>query len=162
MMQVNRGSEGLKKEMVDLERMVNYCVDLLRYRADEKKQKISVSTVSVTALVSREKIWRVMSNLIANAIKFSNDGGNISIQLTQDGSNALITVKDEGIGIPDTIKDSVFDLFTNSKRLGTAGETPYGMGLAISKQIVGAHNGNIWFESEEGQGTTFFVELPLS
>ena len=162
MMQVNRGSEGLKKESVDLERMINYCVDLLRYRADDKKQKISVSSVSVTALVSREKIWRVISNLIANAIKFSDVGGNISIQLTKEENNALITVKDEGIGIPDTIKDSVFELFTNSKRLGTAGETPYGMGLAISKQIVGAHNGNIWFESEEGQGTTFFVELPLS
>lgn len=162
MMQVNRGSEGLKKESVDLERMINYCVDLLRYRADDKKQKISVSSVSVTALVSREKIWRVMSNLIANAIKFSDVGGNISIQLTKDENDALITVKDDGIGIPDAIKDSVFELFTNSKRLGTAGETPYGMGLAISKQIVGAHNGNIWFESEEGQGTTFFVELPLS
>ncbi|HSI74668.1 MAG TPA: HAMP domain-containing sensor histidine kinase [Lunatimonas sp.] len=161
MMQVNRGSEGLKKESVDLERMILYCVDLLRHRADEKQQKIVVETVPVTALVSREKMWRVMSNLIANAIKFSALERAISISLSTNHNKALIVVKDVGIGIPDKIKESIFELFTNSKRVGTAGETPYGMGLAISKQIVTAHEGRIWFESEEGKGTTFFVELPL-
>ncbi|WP_158859392.1 tetratricopeptide repeat-containing sensor histidine kinase [Lunatibacter salilacus] len=161
MMQVNRGSEGIKKESVDLERMIHYCVDLLRHRADEKQQKIVVETVPLTALVSREKMWRVMSNLIANAIKFSEIGGLISVRLSGNQNKALITVKDMGIGIPDKIKDSVFELFTNSKRVGTAGETPYGMGLAISKQIVTAHEGSIWFESKEGKGTTFFVEMPL-
>jgi len=162
MMQVNRGSEGLKKEKVDLEKMIQYCVDLLHHRADEKQQKIVVSTVPLTALVSREKMWRVMSNLIANAIKFSETGGTISISLSSNQNKALIAVKDVGIGIPDKIKDSVFELFTNSKRVGTAGETPYGMGLAISKQIVSAHEGRIWFESKEGKGTTFYVELPIS
>lgn len=161
MMQVNKGSEGLKKEMVDLERMISYCVDLLRYRALEKKQKIIIETIPVTAHVSREKMWRVMSNLIANAIKFSEPGSNVTIRLTSSQDKALISVQDLGIGIPDTIKDSVFELFTNSKRVGTAGETPYGMGLAISKQIVLAHEGKIWFVSKEGEGTTFFVELPL-
>lgn len=161
MMQVNKGSEGLKKEMVDLERMIHYCVDLLRYRANEKKQKITVEAESVSAHVSREKMWRVMSNLIANAIKFSENGSIISIRLSTTANKALISVQDVGIGIPDTIKDSVFELFTNSKRVGTAGETPYGMGLAISKQIVSAHGGKIWFVSNEGEGTTFFVELPL-
>lgn len=161
MMQVNKGSEGLNKEMVDLERMIHYCVDLLRYRANEKKQKITVEAGFVSAYVSRQKMWRVMSNLIANAIKFSENGTNISIRLSTTENKALISVQDVGIGIPDTIKDSVFELFTNSKRVGTAGETPYGMGLAISKQIVSAHGGKIWFVSNEGEGTTFFVELPL-
>ncbi len=162
MMQVNRGGEGLNKELVDLERMISYCIELLRFRAEDKKQKIVVVSEPVTAVISREKMWRVMSNLIANAIKFSEIEGIISVQLTSDKDKALISVKDVGIGIPDKLKDSVFELFTNSKRVGTSGETPYGMGLAISKQIVTAHEGRIWFESKEGQGTTFFVELPLS
>ncbi|WP_209331858.1 tetratricopeptide repeat-containing sensor histidine kinase [Lunatimonas salinarum] len=161
MLQVNRGTEGLQKEEVDLERMLGYCVDLLRFKADEKQQKITLSTVPVKAMISREKMWRVVSNLIANAIKFSHKGGVIHIALIQRKEHAVISIQDQGIGIPDKLKDSLFELFTNSKRYGTDGETPHGMGLAISKQIVKAHGGRIWFESEEGKGSTFFVELPL-
>lgn len=161
MLQVNRGTEGLQKEEVDLERMLNYCVDLLRFKAEEKLQKITLTTEPVKAMISREKMWRVVSNLIANAIKFSHKGGTIDIKLAKKDEQALISIQDHGIGIPDRLKDSLFELFTNSKRYGTDGETPHGMGLAISKQIVKAHGGRIWFESEEGKGSTFFVELPL-
>jgi signal transduction histidine kinase len=72
----------------------------------------------------------------------------------------LITVEDEGIGIPDNLKDKIFDMFSEAKRKGTAGEQPFGLGLAISKQIVEAHGGNIWFESREKGGTAFYVKLP--
>ncbi|MCC5938199.1 MAG: tetratricopeptide repeat-containing sensor histidine kinase [Lunatimonas sp.] len=162
MLQVNRGIEGLQKEEVDLERMLNYCADLLRFKAEEKQQQITLSTEPVKAWISREKMWRVVSNLIANAIKFSHKGGNIHIQLVKKVDRALISIQDHGIGIPDKLKDTLFELFTNSKRYGTDGETPHGMGLAISKQIVKAHGGRIWFESEDGKGSTFFVELPLN
>jgi signal transduction histidine kinase len=161
MLQVNRGMEGIQKEEVDLDRTLHYCTDLLRFKADEKRQRIVLKTSSVKALVSREKMWRVVSNLIANAIKFTEEGGIIEVSLEQKNNHALISVQDNGIGIPDKLKDSLFDLFTNSKRPGTKGETPHGMGLAISKQIVKAHGGQIWFESEEGKGSIFFVELPL-
>jgi signal transduction histidine kinase len=71
-----------------------------------------------------------------------------------------ITVEDHGIGIPEDMHDKIFDMFTKAKWAGTAGEQAFGLGLAISKQIVEAHNGSIWFDSKPGKGTTFFVELP--
>ena len=73
----------------------------------------------------------------------------------------LISVTDVGIGIPPEMEEKIFDMFTEAKRPGTAGEQAFGLGLAISKQIVEAHKGKIWFESNRGKGTAFFVELPV-
>jgi signal transduction histidine kinase len=81
--------------------------------------------------------------------------------MEHNAHSVLIAVKDHGIGIPAEMKDKIFDMFTEAKRTGTAGEQAFGLGLAISKQIVEAHGGKIWFESKPGQGTTFYVELPV-
>jgi signal transduction histidine kinase len=71
-----------------------------------------------------------------------------------------IAVQDQGIGVPDEMKQEIFNMFTNAMRPGTSGEQSFGLGLAISRQIIEAHNGKIWFESAPGQGTTFFIDLP--
>ena len=151
----------LKKDAVDLSAMLQYCADLLAHKAIAKGQHIVLNTLPLTLPGSREKLWRVVSNLMANAIKFSPEGAVIVVSLEKRGSYARIAVKDQGIGIPEGMKDKLFDLFTEAKRPGTAGEQSFGMGLAISRQIVEAHDGKIWLESQPGQGTVFFVELPL-
>lgn len=120
-----------------------------------------LNAINVTIPASREKLWRVVSNLITNAIKFSPAGAIIHVELWQKDDHIFISVKDPGIGIPKEIAPKVFDLFTEVKRQGTAGEQAFGLGLSISKQIVEAHGGKIWFESEQNAGTTFFVELPI-
>ena len=71
-----------------------------------------------------------------------------------------ISVKDKGMGIPERNRPLVFDMFTQAKVPGTSGEMPYGLGLSISLQIAKAHKGNIWFETEEGKGSTFHFEFP--
>ncbi|MBD3629652.1 tetratricopeptide repeat-containing sensor histidine kinase [Cyclobacterium sp.] len=161
MMQSNKNSAALTKEPVEIDRLLNYCVELLQHKAQEKDQKILLETIPVTASVSREKLWRVISNLIANAIKFSPKGKSIRVSMRKKFKKILILIKDEGIGIPEEIKNQVFEWYTEGKRHGTEGEKPFGMGMAISKQIITAHGGNIWFESEENKGTTFYVELPI-
>jgi signal transduction histidine kinase len=113
-------------------------------------------------MANGEKILRVINNLIVNAIKFSPENKSIDVSLRSNSHSALISIKDEGVGIPAEIKDMIFDAFTLAKRTGTSGEQPFGLGLSISRQIVEAHGGRIWFTSEMGQGTTFFVELPLA
>ena len=103
----------------------------------------------------------MISNLVANAIKFSPTGAIINVKMEHDANRVLIEVSDHGIGIPAELHDKIFDMFTEAKRPGTAGEQAFGLGLAISKQIVEAHGGKIWFESDPMKGTTFFVDLPV-
>ena len=96
-----------------------------------------------------------------NAIKFSPRGGKIQIRMKRSPQGIMLTVKDHGIGIPAELSSRIFDLFTSAKRAGTAGEQPFGLGLYISKQIIEAHHGRIWFESGPTEGTQFFILLPF-
>lgn len=151
-----------EKESTNINHLIKTAVELLQLKASEKDQTIKTHLPEndVYLTVNPEKIKRVINNLITNAIKFSPKGKEISIGFQQKYKTNLITVKDRGIGIPEDIQPKVFDMFTEAKRKGTAGELPYGLGLSICKQIVEAHNGSIWFESKQDKGTTFFVELP--
>jgi len=162
LLQVQFTAEELKKEPVDIGEMLHYCVSLLSNKAEAKGQRLNLQTQTLTLSASREKLWRVMSNLIANAIKFSPSSAVIDVKMEHDVHNVHIAVKDHGIGIPPEMQDKIFDLFTEAKRPGTAGEQAFGLGLAISRQIVEAHGGKIWFESNPGQGTIFFVDLPVA
>lgn len=150
----------MQLEPVEMDVVLQYCVNLLLLKAKEKNITIQLHTIPVTLLGNREKIWRVFSNLITNAIKFSRLGSVIEVQMQPEENNMVkISVKDEGIGIPSDIREKIFTLYANSSRKGTMGEESFGLGLVISKQIVVAHSGKIWFESEEGKGSVFYVEL---
>jgi len=160
LLHVHGKKENLKLDPVNLHMLLQYCVDVARFRANDKGQQLILETVPVVMMLDRERIWRVLSNLIGNAIKFSPDGSAITIRMMSESGAALIEVEDNGIGIPDSIKDRIFDMFTDAKRPGTSGEESFGLGLAISKQIVEAHGGRLWFESSVDRGTVFRVQLP--
>lgn len=157
------GEKPIKKPL-DIKALLYDSIELLQFKAADKGQKIIFdieTSTPIIADVSNEKIWRVINNLIVNAIKFSHTGGVITVGVKSDNKNVLISIADNGIGIPPEQKELIFEMFTPAKKTGTHGEQPFGLGLSISKRIVDMHNGRIWFESEEGRGTTFFVELPL-
>jgi len=157
-------NEPMQKQSVDLNSLLFDSVELLQFRADEKKQQLVFegSKEPIIAEINHEKIWRVFNNLIVNAIKFSHDGGIIRVSIARNKNQVLISIADSGIGIPETEKDSIFEMFTPAKKFGTNGEQPFGLGLSISKKIVEMHKGKIWFESKVGEGTTFYIELPVS
>lgn len=161
LLKANNEVEKLQKEPVDLYILLNYCVNLLRHKAEEKNQQLILHAVHVVIPLHTEKMWRVMSNLIGNAIKFSPESAIITIKMRKRVRTVLIAVEDHGIGIPADIKHKIFDMFSQAKRSGTAGEQPFGIGLAISKQIIESHGGKIWVESEANQGSVFYVEFPL-
>ncbi|NQX39388.1 Signal transduction histidine kinase [Pedobacter steynii] len=161
LLKVNNKTENLQKEPVDLYVLLNYCVNLLRHKAEEKKQQLILHAVHVTISVNTEKMWRVMSNLIGNAVKFSPESAAINISIKEGKDRVLIAVEDHGIGIPAAIKTKIFDMSGEGQRSGTAGEQPYGLGLAISRQIIESHGGRIWVESEPEKGSIFYIELPL-
>ena len=106
------------------------------------------------------KIIQVIQNLISNAIKFTPDGGVINLYVEEKEEDVLIIVADNGIGIPANQQNGLFEKFTKARRQGLKGEPSTGLGMSIIKTIVEWHDGKIWFESEEGKGTTFYVELP--
>ncbi len=155
-------AEALVKEDTDIKRMFADYIQLLRFKAAEKQQNVNVQLPyePTHAVINKDKIWRVISNLVNNAIKFSPQSSTIDVVVTRKNNELQLSIHDTGIGIPDSIKDKVFDMFTETKRLGTEGEKPFGLGLSISKQIIEAHNGKIWFESSADHGTTFFVTIP--
>jgi signal transduction histidine kinase len=154
--------ENIEKQPADLKILLSDLIELLQFKAGEKQLTINFDSAdSVIVEVSYEKIWRVFSNIIANAIKFSHRGDTIQVSLKKTGDNVvLVSVADNGIGIPEKEHEEVFEMFTDAKRVGTDGEKSFGLGLAISKRIVALHNGRLWFESQPEKGTTFFIELP--
>lgn len=159
----NVSSTGINREPVDINSLVNNSVEILSFKAAEKGQHIITQLLDhpKNLVISQEKIWRVISNLISNAIKFSPHHTDIHVQVMNGNHEVKIAVKDSGIGIPDAIKNEVFNIFTNAKRPGTAGEKSFGLGLSICQQIMENHNGKIWFESNADKGTTFYISLPV-
>lgn len=150
-----------KKEPLNIQLLLQQCISLLNFKADEKQQNITINEhEEVFINGDADKLWRVFNNIIVNAIKFSHEGTTISIDLKNELDQVLVSITDHGIGIPEHFKDRVFEIFTEAKRLGTAGEKPYGLGLSISKQIVEGHQGKIWFEDNPSGGTIFFIQLP--
>ncbi len=155
-------NEVLKKEPVDLQHLLRQCTELLQYKADEKQQKIIlISAGPLMISLSKEKIWRVLNNLIVNAIKFSPENADIKVVLEHLEKSAKVSIIDQGIGVPQKDKEKIFEMFTAAKRLGTAGEQPFGIGLSISKQIIESHDGKIWLEENPLGGTIFYVEIPF-
>ena len=112
----------------------------------------------------RDKLRHIFSNVVDNAFNYTETDGQVEIQVTmQPGNrNILWTIRDSGVGIPDHFKDAVWRRFErydeHALELDVAGT---GLGLPLAKELVLLHNGDIWFESELGKGTTFFVELPV-
>lgn len=162
LLNINTNSAHMKTELVELNSLVSYCISLLQFKAQEKAQNLIFTGINVTIEANSGKIWRVVSNLIVNAIKFSPIGSDIEIMMTKSDHAVLVKISDHGIGIPTDHREKIFDMFTDTKRKGTSGEHSFGIGLAISKQIVEAHHGNIWFESKVDEGSIFYVSLPLA
>ncbi|NRF37655.1 HAMP domain-containing sensor histidine kinase [Pedobacter foliorum] len=161
LLSMNSSFEGLEKDSIGIHSLLEYCVKTLNLKAKEKGQKIILNAVEISLIANREKLWRLFGNLIGNAIKFSPSGSIINVDVFKMENIARIRIKDQGIGIPEELHDGIFNLFTNAKRAGTDGEESFGLGLAISRQIVEAHNGKIWFESEPNTGTSFYIEFPI-
>jgi two-component system sensor histidine kinase/response regulator len=104
-------------------------------------------------------IKTVIRNLISNAIKFSFEGGTISIASKIEGDFVVISVKDSGKGIKKEDQDKLLKQNTHFTSYGTNNEKGSGLGLMLCKDFVEQHDGDLWFESEEGKGSTFFVSL---
>ncbi|GAA3965846.1 hypothetical protein GCM10022246_18570 [Pedobacter ginsengiterrae] len=148
-------------EPTDLYTVLNDCINLLQFKVKAKSQNIVVAADHIIVSVNKDKIARVINNLIINAIKFSSVNSTISIAAVKEEQEVVVSIADQGVGIPAHMGNSIFEMFSENGRVGTASEESFGMGLAISKQIIENHKGRIWYTSTVGLGTTFYFSLPL-
>ena len=151
------------RSITNLVEVVNNAIELLNFKAQEKQQYIQFEMPVKPILISinKEKIFRVVSNLISNAIKFSEENKTIEVILSQKKEEILVEVIDHGIGIPLHMQDKIFQVFTAAKREGTNGEKSYGLGLSICKQIIEAHGGKLNYRPNKTRGSNFLFSLPL-
>lgn len=110
--------------------------------------------------IDTDKITQVIDNIISNAIKYSPDGGNIRFGFTGQDDMLKVMISDDGMGIPKENVGRIFDRFYRVDRARARSMGGTGLGLAIAREMIEAHGGKIWAESEEGQGTTIFFTLP--
>ena len=108
------------------------------------------------------RLGQVLDNLISNALKYTPDGGNVSLTATLSGVNAVIEVADSGIGIPEAEQEQIFNRFFRTSNAQLAGIPGTGLGLVVTRGIIEAHGGTLGFESTEDIGTTFRIVLPIA
>ena len=156
----NDNNHVIVTERTELNQLLKTAVQ--SWKTQLKADVLFTSSVNpVYALINKEKFYRVIDNLVSNAVKFSKDTDRIDIRLSKIADEIVIEVQDYGMGIPEAILPEIFTRFTKAGRTGTRGEKSTGLGLSIVRQIVESHNGTIDVESDEGRGSIFVVKLPL-
>jgi len=150
-------SGDLQRTEEDIGQIFEALLSLLTPHADLKGVNIYLTMLGgcPQILVDKDKLKQALLNILLNSIEAMTGGGDISINVSQRDSYLKIFIKDTGPGIPDELHDKIFDLFYSTKSGGT------GVGLAVTKNIIHAHGGNIRLEKlDEGAGV--IIELPLS
>jgi signal transduction histidine kinase len=117
-----------------------------------------VGDVPLLLMCDRGRILQVLANLVGNALKFTPVGGRVYAGATRLGDDVCFSVTDSGPGIPENLLESVFERFWQAAKDDRRG---LGLGLYIAKSLVEAHGGRIWVESRLGEGSTFFLRLPV-
>ncbi len=158
------GKMVLNSSMFSLKHMIKDVVSTMRLVADEKGHRLSFEAIAEIPdfYGDRDKIEQVLYNVISNSIKYTPNGGKISIKAGKLYGDFFVEVKDNGIGIPEKDLDRIFERFyrvdkARSRELGGTG-----LGLSISKSIVDAHGGTIRVESKVGEGTKVIIFLPVT
>jgi two-component system sensor histidine kinase SenX3 len=154
------GIENLAHRLVpvDLGELVGQRIEILAETASSRDQTITTEIEHGVAIRgSVELLSRVVDNLVANALKYSEPGSNVTVAVDRDGSDAILEISDEGPGIPEQARDRIFERFYRVPGVEGAGS---GLGLAVVDEVVTWHGGCIELDSTVGWGSTFRVRLP--
>ena len=149
----------LTRERVDLAHLLDEQAQLYAAQSPNHRLAIRLDERPLTVRGDAGRLAQVVGNLLSNAIKYSPDGGTVELVAARSGDAVRVAVRDEGRGIPHDQQSRIFTKFFRGDA-GASGITGTGLGLAVSREIVEAHGGSIGFESDPGEGTTFWLELP--
>ena len=146
------------KKMFSLDEQLRYCILLLQMQWEEKNINFQIELDSIKYYGNEEMLFQVWLNLISNAIKFSNQSGEITVQCYDDGMGIKVKIADKGIGMDDKTRQHIFEKFYQGD-LAHAAEGN-GLGLPLVKRIIDLCGGKIAVKSQLGKGTNFVVRLP--
>jgi two-component system sensor histidine kinase VicK len=152
----------LNKEFVEFNKFFNRIIDRFEMSKSQKvnfQRHLSESQYFVE--VDTDKLTQVIDNIISNALKYSPDGGDIRFGVIVQEGFLKVMISDDGLGIPKENVERIFDRFYRVDRARARSMGGTGLGLAIAREMIEAHGGTIWAESEEGHGTTIFFTLPF-
>jgi signal transduction histidine kinase len=153
----------LRLEPVDLRQQLVLALDRIRSVAEAKHLRVELERgPGLFVRADTDRLAQVMSNLLTNAVKFTPEGGRVSVTAEQDDGHVAITVRDTGIGIPAREHGRVFDEFVQLDGGRTRHQEGAGLGLALSRQLVELMDGTISVASQPGAGSAFTVRLPLA
>lgn len=149
-------------ENTDIKFIINETSEKLKMFAEEKKQQIStlLPEYPLSAYVDRSKTEQVITNILSNSIKYTQNGGHIEIKAEKIGSNILIKIKDDGIGIPEKDIPHIFERFYRVDKGRSRAQGGTGLGLSIAQNIINEHKGEIKVNSKVGIGTEFIISIP--
>jgi signal transduction histidine kinase/CHASE3 domain sensor protein len=160
--QVEAGSLSLDEGDVDLDAVARESVEAAEPRARAGGVELTLESEPVPVVRGdRDRLAQALDNLVSNAIKFTPDGGRVTVRLMRDEERAVLEVQDTGIGISQPDLERLFQRFFRTQRATSAAIPGVGLGLTIAQAIVHGHDGHISVQSMDGQGTTFRMELPL-
>jgi PAS domain S-box-containing protein len=166
LLDIGKIEAGIEMEQVpcDVAALAADVVSDLEFRAREKQiaVEMDVADPSLTVVGDPSRLKQVLMNLVGNAIKYTPEGGHVSIRIFPEDGRLITAVRDNGVGISALDQKQLFQKFYRVRSDQTAHIEGTGLGLAIARSIVERHRGRIWVESEPGKGSTFAFSLPLS
>ena len=164
---MDSGTQKMEVELVNINELFNYVLN--RFDMILKKDEHPEKMYTIKRYFTKRDLWvdldtdrftQVLDNLMNNAIKYSPDGGVITCRLYETRNKVILSVSDQGLGIPHKDIPHIFDRFYRVDKARSRQQGGSGLGLAISKEVVEALHGQLWAESVEGKGSTFYIALP--
>ena len=156
---IEEGRFERARELVDMATLLREEAQLYSLQSAKHQVEVEIESAPLPVMGNPDRLRQVIGNLISNAIKYSPQGGVVEVSADRGNGSVRVEVHDEGMGIPLSQQPQIFTKFFRGDA-PASGITGTGLGLAVSRDIVESHGGRIGFTSAEGEGTTFFVELP--
>lgn len=166
---MDAGTTKLNLEYVNIKELLNYILNRFDMIIKNKEEDPESKKYSIERYFTKKDLWveidtdkftQVIDNIMNNAIKYSPDGGIITVRLLETHNHVILSISDQGLGIPRKDLGRVFDRFFRVDKARSRKQGGTGLGLAISKEVVNMLGGQIWVDSVEGHGSTFYISLP--
>ena len=166
---MDAGTTKLNLEYVNIKELLNYILNrfdmiIKNEEEDSSKKKYKIerhfTKKDLWVEIDTDKFTQVIDNIMNNAIKYSPDGGIITVRLLETHNHVIMSISDQGLGIPRKDLGRIFDRFFRVDKARSRKQGGTGLGLAISKEVINMLGGQIWVDSVEGHGSTFYISLP--